>query len=144
MEVQNPAPQKCTFLKVMGIIMIVGGILGIILGIVGALGVGAVVALAAATGTEIGSGLLIVASILGIVASVFELIAGINGVKNCDKPQLAQKCVILGVIIIGIAILSNVFTLIAYADSFNVLGLVTGLIVPVLYLVASLQLKKMA
>ena len=144
MEVQNPVPQKSTFLKVMGIIMIVGGILGIILAVVGILGVGALAAIAVASGVEISSGLLIVSGILAIVGAIVELIAGINGVKNCDKPQLAQKCVVLGIAIIGISIVSNVLTLIAYAESFSIFSVLLSLVVPVLYVVAALQLKKAA
>lgn len=144
MEVQNPVPQKNTFLKVMGIIMIVGGILGIILSIISLLGVGALAAMAAAGGVEFSSALLIVSAILAIVGSVVELIAGISGVKNCDKPQMAKKCMILGIAIIALNIISTILVIIDYPESFSVFSVALGLVVPVLYLVAALQLKKAA
>lgn len=135
---------KSTFLKVMGIIMIVGGIIGIIISVVGLLGVGALAILAATSGVEMSSGLLIVGCILAIVGSIVELIAGINGVKNCDKPQFMQKCILWGLVVVGISIVSNILTLIGYAESFSVLSLFSGLVVPVLYLVAAFQFKKTA
>ena len=82
------------FLKVTGILMIIGGAFGIIGGIVAMIGAGALAAV-----LETSAGGLMLASALILASAVFQLIAGIMGVKNCDKPEKAQSCLVMGVIV---------------------------------------------
>ena len=79
-----------TLLKVAGILMIIGGSIGIILGIIAVLGVGA---LAIALGSEASLGLLMFAAILTLVSAVVSLIAGIVGVKNAACLLYTSRCV---------------------------------------------------
>ena len=65
------------FLKVTGILMIIGGAFGIIAGIVAILGVSG---LAALSGSAAGTGLLYAASFLCLISGIVQLIAGIQGV----------------------------------------------------------------
>lgn len=62
------------FLKVSGVLMVIGGGLGIIFSIIALLGVGV---LAAAVGGDASLNLLMLASILSLVSSVISLVAGI-------------------------------------------------------------------
>ena len=128
------------FLKVTGILMIISGGLSIILGIIAVLGVGV---LAAALGSEANMGLLMLSSILVLVSGVASLIAGILGVKNAAKPEKAQICIVFGFITAILAVLGNVLN-IAGGNSFDVFGLVIGLVVPVLYLIGAFQNKAKA
>ena len=126
------------FLKVTGILMIIGGAFGIIGGIVAMIGAGALAAV-----LETSAGGLMLASALILASAVFQLIAGIMGVKNCDKPEKAQSCLVMGVIVAILSVAGNVISNIL-GSSFNILSYATGLIIPVLYIIGALKNKEPA
>lgn len=126
------------FLKVTGILMIIGGAFGIIGGIVAMIGVGALAAV-----LETSAGGLMLASALILASAVFQLIAGIMGVKNCDKPEKAQSCLVMGVIVAILSVAGNVISNIL-GSSFNILSYATGLIIPVLYIIGAVKNKELA
>ncbi len=126
------------FLKVTGILMIIGGAFGIIAGIVAILGVSGLAALA---GSAAGTGILYMASILCLVSGIVQLIAGIMGVKNCEKPEMAQKCIVWGAIVAALSILGNILNVVA-GSGFSVTSLITGLILPALYIYGACLNKK--
>ena len=126
------------FLKVTGILMIIGGAFGIIGGIVAMIGAGALAAV-----LETSAGGLMLASVLILASAVFQLIAGIMGVKNCDKPEKAQSCLVMGVIVAILSVAGNVISNIL-GSSFNILSYATGLIIPVLYIIGAVINKELA
>ena len=126
------------FLKVTGILMIVFGALALILSIVAAIGLAALVAL------HLNTWQYTAAVILMLVGSIFEMIAGIVGVKNCNKPEKAGTCMVWGIIVIALSVLSNVLTLVGNPDNFSIVNLLTGLVIPVLYLIGAVMNKKAA
>lgn len=126
------------FLKVTGILMIIGGAFGIIGGIVAMIGAGALAAV-----LETSAGGLMLASALILASAVFQLIAGIMGVKNCDKPEKAQSCLVMGVIVAILSVAGNVISNIL-GSSFNILSYATGLIIPVLYIIGAAKNKEPA
>ena len=126
------------FLKVTGILMIIGGAFGIIGGIVAMIGAGALAAV-----LETSAGGLMLASALILASAVFQLIAGIMGVKNCDKPEKAQSCLVIGVIVAILSVAGNVISNIL-GSSFNILSYATGLIIPVLYIIGAVKNKEPA
>ena len=126
------------FLKVTGILMIIGGAFGIIGGIVAMIGAGALAAV-----LETSAGGLMLASALILASAVFQLIAGIMGVKNCDKPEKAQSCLVMGVIVAILSVAGNVISNIL-GSSFNILSYATGLIIPVLYINGAVKNKELA
>ena len=126
------------FLKVTGILMIIGGAFGIIAGIVAILGVSG---LAALVGSAAGTGILYMASILCLVSGIVQLIAGIMGVKNCEKPEMAQNCIVWGAIVAALSILGNILNVVA-GSGFSVTSLITGLILPALYIYGACLNKK--
>ena len=128
------------FLKVAGILMIIGGVFSLIIGLLAIIGTSA---LAATLGAEAAVGLLMVASILGLVSGVISLIAGIVGTKNANKPEKAMTCIVFGGLTVLLSLLGSVLN-VAAGSQFNVVGLITGLIVPALYLVGAFQNKKRA
>ena len=126
------------FLKVTGILMIIGGAFGIIGGIVAMIGAGALAAV-----LETSAGGLMLASALILASAVFQLIAGIMGVKNCDKPEKAQSCIVIGVIVAILSVAGNVISNLLGSD-FNIINYATGLIIPVLYIIGAVKNKEPA
>ncbi|MCI6980297.1 MAG: hypothetical protein MR918_07020 [Clostridiales bacterium] len=126
------------FLKVTGILMIIFGALALILSIVAAIGLATLAAL------DLNTWQYTAAVILMLVGSIFEMIAGIVGVKNCNKPEKAGTCMVWGIIVIALSVLSNVLTLVGNPDNFSIVNLLTGLVIPVLYLIGAVMNKKAA
>lgn len=126
------------FLKVTGILMIIGGAFGIIGGIVAMIGAGALAAVLETSAVG-----LMLASALILASAVFQLIAGIMGVKNCDKPEKAQSCIVIGVIVAILSVAGNVISNVLGSD-FNIINYATGLIIPVLYIIGAVKNKEPA
>ena len=126
------------FLKVTGILMIIGGAFGIIGGIVAMIGAGALAAV-----LETSAGGLMLASALILASAVFQLIAGIMGVKNCDKPEKAQSCLVMGVIVAILSVAGNAISNVLGSD-FNIFSYATGLIIPILYIIGAVKNKELA
>ena len=126
------------FLKVTGILMIIGGAFGIIGGIIAMIGAGALAAI-----LETSAGGLMLASALILASAVFQLIAGIMGVKNCNKPEKAQSCIVIGVIVAILSVAGNVISNVLGSD-FNIFSYATGLIIPVLYIIGAAKNKETA
>lgn len=126
------------FLKVTGILMIIGGALGIILGIVALIGVSAFAYLAEG---EISTGLLYTAGIITLLSAIVQFIAGIIGVKNCKRVEKAQTCIVWGILVILFSVVGSVLTVVG-GSAFPTFSFLVGLIVPVLYIFGALKNKK--
>lgn len=130
--------QGSKFLKVTGILMIIFGAIALVFSIIALAGVGVLAAMGAPSGLLLGAGLL------ALLGSVAEFVAGIIGVKNWNTPEKAQTCIVWGFIVIAFCIISNILTLVGYPENFNVISLLTGLVIPVLYLVGAFKNKNMS
>lgn len=126
------------FLKVTGILMIIGGAIGIIVSIVALLGIAALGTLADA---HYELGMLYASGALALVGSIAQLIAGIMGVANSKKPEKAMTCIVFGVIV-AVFNVAGVILNVAGGNSFNFVSLITGLILPVLYIIGAYMNKK--
>jgi len=135
--------QSNGFLKVTGILLIIGGSVSIIVGLLAVACSSVLVAADVALDAGAGTGLLMVASILILVSGVVSLIAGIVGVKNAAKPEKAGSCIVWGVLVIVLAVLGNILTMVA-GGPLNYISIVTGLVLPALYLLGAFQNKKRA
>ena len=124
------------FLKVTGILMIIGGAFGIIGGFVALIGAGALAAVLETSAVG-----LVFSSVLILASAIFQLIAGIMGVKNCEKPEKAQSCLIMGVIVAVLSVAGNVISNVL-GSSFNIMSYATGLIIPVLYIIGAAKNKE--
>ena len=122
------------FLKVTGILMIIFGAIALVFAIIGIASIGVLAALGAS------SGLLTISCILALVGAVVELVAGIIGVMNWNKTEKANVCITWGIIVIALCIISNILTVVA-GGTFNIVSLLTGLVIPVLYLIGGIQNK---
>lgn len=118
------------FLKVTGILMIIAAAFLIVVGaLIGGLG-----ALAAGLGAA--SGLTFsywAALFLTLIGGICQLIAGIKGIKHSKRSEKAGKLIAWGVVVAVFCILSIVMNLINGGE-FNVVSILTGIIVPALYI----------
>lgn len=117
-------------LKVTGILMIIGGALGLLTAPISC----ACGALAAASGVK-GSGGVAFYMFFQIIASILELVIGIVGVANSDKKEKAKTCFTWGVVAAALQLISVILS--ATIDNFSFLSLITGLIVPGLFIVGA-------
>ena len=108
-----------------------------IAGILAILGISALVALSESAE---GAGLLYASSIIVVVASVIQFIAGIKGIGACSAPQKAASCIKWGIIIAVLSIISMIIGLIGGGE-FNIVSLVLNLLLPGLYIFSAVQMK---
>ena len=134
------------FLKVTGILMIIGGSFGFIFGFFVLL-FGVLIGIAAihnpAPGVEQVALLVETGVVLALVGTVIQFIAGIVGVKNADKPEKAKICIILGILNALFVLASLILDYIGGGihNFYNVFLVLFGLLVPTLYLVGAYQNK---
>ena len=138
---------KNTFLKIMSIIILIGGIAFIVLALA-LFGLAALSGLAPELATI--KVLLIVAGILMLIGGIFEIIAGRTGLKASKDPSKSKACVVLGIILMIPSILAFIFVVvslnilaglggldigISYGNAIS--SLLIGVVVPLLYIVAA-------
>ncbi len=123
-------------LKVCSILMIVGGGIAAVLSVLAILGAAA---LAAAGALET---FLLIAVILAVLGAGIELAAGIVGVKAAGMPSVGKikASVIMGILVVVMSIASNVFNY-SLTGKFDVVSIVLGLVLPVLYLIGVFKFK---
>ena len=126
------------FLKVTGILMIIGGGISIIMGIIAALGVAALAYISDGT---VSSALLYASVVLMFISAVAELVAGIIGVVNCKKPEKAGVCIAWGIIVAVLSVAGTILNSVG-GGSFSAFSLILGLVLPVLYIIGAVFNKK--
>lgn len=129
-------------LQVTGILCIIGGAISVLGSVISLFGSVLIGAAASAVGSVVGtvlSGLLIITVLIALIASVAELVAGILGVINYNRPEKANICFIFGIINVAIGILSVILNI--SSGNFNFISIITALALPVLYTVAAYFLK---
>ena len=135
MDQNANVPKGANFLKVCGILMIIGGVASIILGLVGLIGAAAFAAL------EVNTGALTLSAIVAIAAGVLELIAGIIGVKHCKEPAKANTCIVWGIIVAALSLAGQIIS-ISNGGKFDFVSCLTGLVVPILFIIGAFLNKK--
>ena len=127
-------------LKVVSIIMLVFCGLSVLGGL---LLMGGMSLLGAAGGSAgVGAAVGAIFFIVMLLSVGLQLAAGILGVKNWNRPDKAQPSIVLGIIILVFAAIS-LFSSFSGGDASNIMSSIVGLVLPVLYVVAAFQLKKM-
>ena len=129
-------------LKVVGILYIIFAALSSLTGLLAVVG-GA--ALGVAGGESLALGLGVVAMVFGlmmILSSVFSLVAGILGVKWCNRPDKAGALFVLGVVLTALAVLNLLSSFGGDNGSAAVVGALIGLVLPVLYTLGAWQNKQ--
>jgi heme/copper-type cytochrome/quinol oxidase subunit 3 len=143
-------------LKVTSILMIIGGILGAIFSVLSVLFAGVLTAAVntpeaqqavndqgVSISTTTISAIVWVAVIILVISSVIEIIAGVKGKKNWNNPAAAQTLIIFGIVCAVLSVLGNVLFASGGAGS-QIISYITGLVLPVLYIIGAVQLKKQA
>lgn len=125
------------FLKVTGILMIIGGAISLVLSIVAVAGIAA---LAYVTSGVASSGLLYASGALSLVSSVAELVAGIIGVKHCKTTEKAGVCIGWGVAVAVLCVAGVVLNALGGGE-FSIVSLLLGLVLPVLYIIGAAKNK---
>ena len=115
--------------------------LGIIIGIAAVIGILGLSTLVALAGSAEGAGMLYAACILCLISGVLQLIAGIKGAKHCQNPDMAHSCMIWGIVVAVFCVLGNLFYVIG-GKGFDVTSLLTGLLLPALYIYGAVLNKK--
>lgn len=123
------------FLKVTGILMIIGGALGIILSIVAILGIAALTYLSSG---ESSMGLLYASGALLLISAAAQLAAGIIGVKNCRNPEKSGTCIGWGSAVAVLCVAGTVLNSVAGGE-FSIMSLLSGLVLPVLYVIGAVR-----
>ena len=126
------------FLKITGILMIIGGAVSLVLAIIALVGVAALAALLEGEGI---GGLLYLSAGLLLAGAVAEFIAGIIGVKNCAKPEKANTCITWGIIVAAFCLAGNILSVVG-GDKIDVFSMLLGIALPVLYIVGAVLNKK--
>ena len=124
-------------LKITSILMIIGGVIAAISGVIIILGISA---LAVLSESPEGLGLLYASTIIVIVASVIQFIAGIQGIGACSAPQKAASCVKWGMIIVILTIISIIIGLVGGGE-FSITSLILNLLLPGAYVYGAVQMK---
>ena len=142
-------------LKIVSIIMMIGGIVSAVFSVIAAAlaGVGTAVmsqpevsdaidsALAGSTGPVMA--VIWIAVVVAVVCSVVEIIAGVKGKKNWDNPAEAQGMMILGIVCAVLSLVSNILFATG-GMGVQIVSILSGMVLPVLYIVGTVQLKKQA
>jgi hypothetical protein len=137
MFMQTQKLKGSSLVKVVGIIMIIGGALNLI----GSFSIFALTALAAVLG--VGAGVIVVIGLVALVSGVVELIVGILGVKFNNTPDKVNLVFTLGIVAVVLTlvnvILMGVFSGALGASPF---AGVLGFVLPVLYTIGAYQNKQ--
>ena len=147
---------KNIFLKIISIILLIGGIIYLIIAI-GALGADALAKLVPGVGAELGSraGLLLVAGILMLIAGIIEIAAGRAGLKASKDPSKSKICVVLGIIMMFPSVVAFILSIVlltflvaqspAPVHGFYygpaIVSLIIGVALPLLYVLAAKKAK---
>ena len=140
-------------LKVISIIMMVGGIIGAVGSVIMALAAGVFSAFtsdasvqqaasdAGVNATAIGAMLWVAVAIL-IITAVIEIIAGVKGKNNWNNPAAATTLIVFGVVCAVLGVVGSI--LFATNGGSAVVSIITSVVLPVLYIIGAVQLKNQA
>lgn len=124
-----------TLLKVVGIIMIVFGAIGIIIALLAFAGS----AILDSVGVK--AGVYYFASVVALLSAALELGTGILGVVNNNKPEKAQVCLICAIAIIALSFLGNFILPLIAGTGIGWFSFIIGLILPGLFIFGAIQNK---
>lgn len=125
------APGK-GLLKVVGILFIIFGAIAAVVSLLGLLGGGVLASISAEAGSVV-----IVAAVIGLIGAALEIVVGILGVKNCDKPEKATMLMVFAIILIVIQAVGLIL-------GGDLVMTIIGLVLPILFLIGAIKNKKAA
>lgn len=126
---ENQANGK-TMLLVSSILMLIGGIVSAISSAIGFAMGGLFAANKGVEGADSLASLFTAYAVVILVLAVFQIVASIFGIVNRAKPERAQACFVMGLILVLIAVFSIVLSI--YLESFAI-AQIFSLVLPLLY-----------
>lgn len=126
------------FLKVASILMILGGILATVAAVTGFMGLSGPDHVADERMPMLYTVLAVV-----LAASVLELIAGIQGLRACKNAALAKGCMVWGIVVAGLSIVSAVLGVVN-GGQVDTTTMVLTLALPAVYVLGAYQTNKAA
>ncbi len=127
---------KSTFMKIMSTLLLISAFNGLFSSCMSCATIDAVQTY---SGESIALTLLMVVNVLNIINCIVRIFAAAVGFKNCDDPDHSNKCLILGVIITVLGLLTYVILL--SFQEFSLINLISVLLTPILYLVAAFLIR---
>jgi len=89
--------------------------------------------------------MLVLSGVVALFSSAYELIVGILGVQNAAMPQEADLLFKLGIGLVVLSLVSLFFSIIiTVASGGSAFGGILGFLLPILFIVGALNLKKQA
>lgn len=131
---EQTTPKGASFLKVTGILMIIGGGISLIVAIAALLGIATLALLGAS------SGMLYAAGALTLISAVAELVTGIIGVVNAKRADKAGTCMAWGIVVAVLCVVGCILTV--AGGEFPVFSLILGLVLPVLFIIGAAKNKQ--
>ena len=136
------------FLKVTGILMIIFAAIALIVDVISLVVMNEISA--GSVSTEFPENVRNVASIavtgliIGCAGSALEMATGIIGVANSKKPQKATICIVFGIIVLALEVISLILGFVGGQASAAtiIVSVIVGLALPVLYLIGAFLNKK--
>lgn len=125
-------------LKATGVLMILGGVLVMFFSILATIGIAALDMYTYGEVNLINLKLVYVSSAFAFFCGLIELITGIIGVMNANKPEKATTCVVWGVIFTVLCIIGNVLFIVS-GLSFNLVWFGVGLVLPIVFIIGGLK-----
>lgn len=121
-----------TYLKVTGILLLIGGILGVL-----CYGLLTLVLGIALVDQGTGNGAIPVTAIVVVyvIAAIIQLVAGVMGIKGCNQSSKADGCLKIGIVVLIISVLAAIVNMAGAGFTLSgVLNGLLGLVVPGLYI----------
>lgn len=135
------APGK-NLLKVCGILFIISGAISIIAGIGSVFIVNTWDSLSLSVlqvyeQTNITKSSLAVSAVLSMIQGILFLVTGIIGIKNCNRPEKANTCMVLAIVTIVLILASAVYSTIT--GQLAIVSVIIWLVIPLLFLWGALK-----
>ena len=129
------------FFKIICVLMIIGAAISIILGIIGVIGC---MIFADDPAYESTWSMILASAVIAVAAGILQLIAGIVGIRNVDKPENATTCIIFGAVSLAANIVDQLFSnSLSDASTLSTASAIfISLAIPILYMIGVILNKK--
>lgn len=128
-------------LQITGVLLAISAVITLVANIIAIISSGAAVGEQAGS-TVTGIFVVLLMDAFPMLVNVLTLIAGIWGARNWKTPQKAGKCATIGFIILVLNIVTVVLGVMQAGFTGAVIASIAFLLLPILYVVGALQLKR--
>ena len=130
-------------LKIVGIIMMVFGALGILGAIINFTQLGSPMVRMGLNMLGMSVAPLVISYIIGILSSAFSLFAGFTAFKNCEDLDKAETLKMYGIVAAGFVVVNAILGFIllpsAFIGGMMIISMIVGLVLPALYIFGAMK-----